>query len=88
MKHIRTITIDLDDTLWDTPPVLKRAERRMYAWFCEHYPRVVEMFPPEKMWDVRKQVVEEHADMKHNLTFLRRTVTATSPPTGAATSSS
>ena len=74
MKHIRTITIDLDDTLWDTPPVLKRAERRMYAWLDEHYPRIVEMFPPEKMWDVRRAVVEEHPNMTHNLTFLRRTV--------------
>ena len=74
MKHIRTITIDLDDTLWDTPPVLKRAERRMYAWFAEHYPRIVSMFPPEKMWDIRKQVVEDHPEMLHDLTFLRRKV--------------
>lgn len=74
MKNIRTITIDLDDTLWDTYPVLKRAERRMYAWLSEHYPRIVELFPPEKMWELRGEVVKQHAHMKHNLTFLRRTV--------------
>lgn len=76
MRNIRTITIDLDDTLWDTLPVLKRAERRMYGWLAEHYPRIVEMFPPEKMWDIRKQVVADHPHMTHNLTFLRRTVLA------------
>jgi putative hydrolase of the HAD superfamily len=76
VKHIRTILFDLDDTLWDTFPVLKRAERRMYAWLATNYPRIVEMFPPEKMWEIRKQVVDDHPDMTHNLTFLRRTVLA------------
>ena len=55
------VIFDLDDTLWDTLPVLKRAERRMYAWLATHYPRIVEMFSPEKMWDLRKQVVEQRA---------------------------
>ncbi len=74
MNEIRVITIDLDDTLWDTMPVLKRAEKRLFAWMQEHYPRVAELFPKEKVIELRAQVVDEHAHMLHDLTFLRRVV--------------
>ncbi len=74
MKEIRVITIDLDDTLWDTMPVLKRAEKRLFTWMQEHYPRIAELFPKHKAIELRAQVVREHADMMHDLTFLRRVV--------------
>ena len=74
MKEIRVITIDLDDTLWDTMPVLRRAERRLFAWMQAHYPRIAEMFPKEKAIELRTQVLSEHADKMHDLTFMRRTV--------------
>ena len=74
MNGIRTITLDLDDTLWEIHPVIKRAEKRLYGWLNEHYPRITEMFAKEDMRILRKQVLEEHADKVHDLTFLRHTV--------------
>ena len=74
MNGIRTITLDLDDTLWEIHPVIKRAERRLYAWLSENYPRITQMFASEDMRILRKQVLEEHADKVHDLTFLRHTV--------------
>ncbi len=74
MHEIRAITIDLDDTLWDTMPVLKRAEQRLFAWMQDNHPRVAELFPKEKAIELRAQVVSEHADMLHDLTFVRRVV--------------
>ncbi|MCP4301510.1 MAG: HAD family hydrolase [Gammaproteobacteria bacterium] len=74
MKDIRTITLDLDDTLWAIHPVIKRAEERLYAWMGEHYPRITELFEPEDMWELRSQVIAEYGDRLHDLTFLRRTV--------------
>ena len=74
MNGIRTITVDLDDTLWEIHPVIRRAERRLYAWLGEHYPRITEQFAPEQIREVRKQVVERHRDRSHDLTFLRHTV--------------
>ena len=74
MKDIRTITIDLDDTLWPIHPVIRRAEERLYAWMAEHYPRITELFQPEDIYEVRAKVVEENRERAHDLTFLRRTV--------------
>jgi len=74
VNNICTITLDLDDTLWEIHPVIKRAEKRLYGWLDEHYPRITEMYQPADMFEVRKQVIAEFADRSHDLTFLRRTV--------------
>lgn len=74
MKDIRTITFDLDDTLWEIHPVIKRAEQRLYAWLGEHYPRITDMYAIEDIRAIREQVVNEIPDQAHDLTFLRRVV--------------
>jgi len=74
VRGIRTVTIDLDDTLWPIHPVIERAERRVYAWLAERYPRITERFTPTAMTDVRAEVMREHEDRLHDLAFLRRTV--------------
>lgn len=74
LKKIRTITLDLDDTLWEIHPVIKRAEQALYAWLGENYPRITELYQPDDMRAVRTQVMTEFADRSHDLTFLRRTV--------------
>ena len=74
VNGIRTITLDLDDTLWDLLPVIKRAEKRLRDWLGENYPAITEMFAAEDMRKLRKRVVEKHVDKVHDLTFLRRTV--------------
>ncbi len=74
VNGIRTITLDLDDTLWDILPVIKRAEQTLYDWLGENYPAITEMFAMEELRILRKQVLERHADKVHDLTFLRRTV--------------
>ncbi len=74
MNDIRTITLDLDDTLWAIHPVIRRAEEQLYAWIAEHYPRITEQFPPADMMQLRSEVIAEFKDRSHDLTFLRRTV--------------
>jgi putative hydrolase of the HAD superfamily len=74
VRGIRTITIDLDDTLWPIGPVIKRAESRLFEWLGEHYPRITTMYSPEAIRDLRGEVITEHADRIHDLGFLRRTV--------------
>ena len=74
MNGIRTITVDLDDTLWEIHPVIRRAERCLYEWLGEKYPRITERFAPQQIREVRRQAVERHRDRAHDLTFLRRTV--------------
>lgn len=74
MNNIRTITIDLDDTLWEIHPVIKRAELRLYEWLGENYPRITELYAPSDLREIRSEIVVEFADRAHDLTFLRHTV--------------
>ena len=74
MNDIQTITLDLDDTLWEIHPVIKRAEAHLYAWLGQHYPRITELFEPDRVRSIRAAVVDEFRDRAHDLTFLRRTV--------------
>lgn len=74
MNDIRTITIDLDDTLWEIHPVIKRAETRLYDWMSEHYPRITDMFGPDDFRILRSEVLAEFRERSHDLTFLRRMV--------------
>jgi putative hydrolase of the HAD superfamily len=71
---IRTITLDLDDTLWEVGPVIRRAERRLHGWLAGNFPRVVEMHEPDDIVELRAQVIAEFEDRSHDLTFVRRTV--------------
>jgi 2-haloalkanoic acid dehalogenase type II len=76
VNGIRTITLDLDDTLWDVAPVIRRAESKLTEWLRERYPRIVAMHQPEDIVEVRAQVVVEFEDRAHDLTFIRRQVLA------------
>ena len=76
MIDIRTITLDLDDTLWAIGPVIERAEAALYDWLADNVPRVVHRYAREDMLAVRRQVQEEHAERAHDLSFLRRTALA------------
>lgn len=74
VNGIRTITLDLDDTLWEIEPVIRRAEQRLYAWLGDNYPELTAMFSQEDLRVLRSQVIERHSDRVHDLTFLRHTV--------------
>ena len=76
MQGIRAICVDLDDTLWPVTPVIERAERRLYAWLAEHYPRISATTSVEDMRQTRTAVVGEHPERCHDLGFLRREVIA------------
>jgi putative hydrolase of the HAD superfamily len=74
MQGIRAITLDLDDTLWAITPVIIRAEKALYEWLTEHYPKVTELFSPADLLQLRQDVVSENVEKSHDFSFLRRTV--------------
>ena len=74
VNGIRTITLDLDDTLWEIHPLIRRAEIALYEWLGRNYPRITELHTGDDIRAVRKQVAIEFAERAHDLTFLRRTV--------------
>ena len=76
MQGIRTITLDLDDTLWPIHPVIMRAEQALYAWLGAHYPRITARFSERDLLQQRVDVVDEFPDKRHDFTFMRRKVLA------------
>ena len=71
MRHIKAIFFDLDDTLWDMEFVIPRAERHLYAWFKEHYPRVADSYTPHRMHRLRHEIGIRHPELRHDLSRLR-----------------
>lgn len=69
--HIRALAFDLDNTLWDVEPVIERAERILYAWLAERYPRIPELFSLEAMRTARYELVRAQPDRAHDYTWLR-----------------
>ncbi|MFQ5548876.1 MAG: HAD family hydrolase [Woeseia sp.] len=74
MHRIRAITFDLDDTLWEIEPVIRRAEAKMWAWLGEHFPRIPGSFSPEEAYALREEVMDEHWEQTHDFRFIRKMV--------------
>ena len=68
----RAITFDLDDTLWPFAPIGARLEQALHTWFLTHSPKTAEMFPVEKMRELRATVHAENPQLQHDLPTLRR----------------
>jgi FMN hydrolase / 5-amino-6-(5-phospho-D-ribitylamino)uracil phosphatase len=68
---IRAICFDLDNTLWDVWPVIRRAEQAMYELLAQRYPRVVAAHTVESMREARERTAAAYPQMRHDFTFLR-----------------
>ena len=72
MKHLRALTFDLDDTLWDNRPVLMAAEQSLYDWLGRHYPRINQHYSLEGMWSLRQELLKRNPELRHDVTTLRK----------------
>lgn len=72
-RHIRAITLDLDDTLWPVWPAIARAEKVLLQWLAEHAPATAAMLgTTEAVRAIRVQVERDRPDLRHDLSGLRR----------------
>jgi putative hydrolase of the HAD superfamily len=69
---IRCVTFDLDDTLWETGPVIAEAERRFYAWLGERCPGITRRYDPQALVQHRHGFFAGFPDERHDLTGLRK----------------
>ncbi len=67
----RAISLDLDNTLWDTPPVLEQAEASLQAWLNERAPRIAAGHDRASLAKLRAAVVAELPHRAHDFTFVR-----------------
>ncbi|HEX2495030.1 MAG TPA: HAD family hydrolase [Steroidobacter sp.] len=71
MRSIRAICFDLDNTLWDVWPAIQRAEKAMYDYLLERYPRLAAAHTVETLRAARERTAALYPQMKHDFTFLR-----------------
>jgi 2-haloalkanoic acid dehalogenase type II len=71
LSNIRAICFDLDNTLWDVWPVIKRAEQAMYDFLALKYPRVTASMTVEMLRAAREETARAYPQMAHDFTFLR-----------------
>ena len=70
---IKLITFDLDDTLWDTAPVIASAEILLRDWLAANAPRLGSV-PVEHLFAIRERLVQAEPELKHRISALRRRV--------------
>ena len=68
---LRAVSLDLDNTLWDTPPVLLRAEAALAAWLAEHAPAITAMFDSGRFRRLRAEIASREPGRAHDVTWLR-----------------
>jgi len=71
-NRIQLLTFDLDDTLWELAPVLRRAETLSYNWLQSNAPTVTELFTVEQLRELRSQIARDRPDLSHRVTELRK----------------
>jgi FMN hydrolase / 5-amino-6-(5-phospho-D-ribitylamino)uracil phosphatase len=69
---IKLITFDLDHTLWDPDAALQRGETESYAWLAAQHPAFGEQFPASAFIDLRIQLREQHPELRHRVSEIRR----------------
>ena len=74
MHRIRAITLDLDDTLWEIAPVIRRAEAELWQWLAQNYPRIPKLVSAESLQEMRASIFDEFPDRGHDFRFLRKQV--------------
>ena len=68
----RVLTIDLDNTLWETPSVIIKAEEALYQWLHNHCPDVTEQYSREQLCLTRQHYATHHSTIAHKLSTLRK----------------
>ncbi len=66
------MSLDLDDTLWDLGPVIRRAERTLRDWLEVHHPAVSARFSSADMFAMRPLMLERYPQHRHDVSTLRR----------------
>ncbi|EIJ42692.1 haloacid dehalogenase superfamily enzyme, subfamily IA [Beggiatoa alba B18LD] len=69
---IRAICFDLDNTLWSIDPVIKQAEKALFDWLRQHYPKIPKQFSVNELAKRRQRLLEEQPELLNNLGLLRK----------------
>jgi 2-haloalkanoic acid dehalogenase type II len=67
----RAICFDLDDTLWEVQPVLRRAEARVQAFLAAEHPTLASRLGADEVYAARQALAAAVPERAHDMTWLR-----------------
>jgi putative hydrolase of the HAD superfamily len=67
----RAVSLDLDNTLWDTPPVLVRAEVVLRRWLEVEMPALAQRYDAAALTALRLEVLACEPGRAHDLSWIR-----------------
>ncbi|OAN19174.1 2-haloalkanoic acid dehalogenase [Photobacterium jeanii] len=70
LKPIKAMSFDLDDTLYDNRPVIRRAEQAMHGWLYQAHP-VSHMLTVDDWAQLKQQLAEVDPWLRHDVTLWR-----------------
>ena len=62
--RVRALCFDLDNTLWDVWPVIRRAEQAMYGYLVQRYPKITAAHTVETMRAARERTAALYPQMQ------------------------
>lgn len=68
---IELLTFDLDNTLWETEPVVAAAEQTLLEWLDRHAPRFSRQLNQAARRALRNEVLTTRPELRHRVTALR-----------------
>lgn len=69
---IQLLTFDLDNTLWDTDPVILAAEQACWDFLCSHYPAIESQFTKLSLRQLKSELADEIPALAHRVSEIRR----------------
>ncbi|WP_409440273.1 HAD-IA family hydrolase [Psychromonas sp. GE-S-Ul-11] len=71
LRPFKAISFDLDDTLYDNEPVIRKAEQQFLVFLNNTYEKLAEL--DERRWNLYKAlIVKEDPSLKHDVTASRK----------------
>ena len=63
--HVKAISFDLDETLWECWPVLDRAAKEYHRYLMDNHPKLAEHYPRHEFYKICEVVREEFPCISH-----------------------
>lgn len=68
---IKLVTLDLDNTLWQTDPVIIKAEQACHRWIVENVPQAAEFYTFDALREYKNTIAECYPQLRHKVSELR-----------------
>ena len=68
---LKLITLDLDNTLWETDPVILRAEQASFDYLVQRCPAVADLYDAASFNQYRLDLAESYPSLRHQVSKLR-----------------